>query len=466
MNDSTPVAPQAADNNLRPTAKDFTKGSVPSHLVRLTSFMVMGLVSVLGASLVETIYIGRVGTPELAALGFTFPLLMIFQGISMGLGIGASSVIARAMGQGDTDKARKLITHSIVLTMIIIIVAIAAIYNFTDQIFSLLGADILTRPLAVAYMDVWLIGLPFFAFAMIGSHLMRATSDPATPAYLMMIGSILHVLIAPVFIFGLFGAPELGLVGSAWGFLLARIVSLLMYGYVIAIRDKLMVFSMEGFGRSCTDILHVGLPAIASNSVAPFSMAIVTKLIAGHGVAVVAGFSAAARIEAMIMMVLFALANSIAPYVGQNWGAGMFARVKEALRLADGFVFVWGIFSYVVLFLCAEIALSAINNDPEVVKAGTTYLHIVPLGIAFMGLILNATSSFNALGKPMPPLIISTLQMIVIYLPLAMLLDYFWGYAGIFAAAVITMLAVGIIAKLWIAKEIELGVKSRLTNGL
>ena len=156
MNDSTQALQKTPGNDLRPAAKDFTKGSVPEHLVRLTSFMVLGLVSVLGASLVETIYIGRVGTLELAALGFTFPLVMIFQGISMGLGIGASSVIARAMGQGDSDTARKLITHGLVLTMIIILVAIGLVYNVTGLIFDLLGADEYTRPLAVEYMDVWL----------------------------------------------------------------------------------------------------------------------------------------------------------------------------------------------------------------------------------------------------------------------------------------------------------------------
>ena len=77
-------------------------------------FVVLGLVSVLGASLVETIYISRVGTIDLAALGFTFPLAMIFQSVAMGLGIGASSVVARAMGSGQSEKAKKIITHSLV----------------------------------------------------------------------------------------------------------------------------------------------------------------------------------------------------------------------------------------------------------------------------------------------------------------------------------------------------------------
>ncbi|MEH6559465.1 MAG: MATE family efflux transporter [Oceanicoccus sp.] len=462
MNKTNEPVVAKASSPLRPTATDFTKGPVHKHLVRLTLFMVLGLVSVLGASLVETIYIGRVGTVDLAALGFTFPLAMIFQGVSMGLGIGASSVVARAMGSGQSENAKKIITHSLVLMMILIILFIALVYRNTDAIFSFLGANEEANALAVAYMDIWLLGLPFFTFAMVGSHLMRATSDPATPAYLMMIGSALHVLIAPIFIFGLFGAPKLGLVGAAWGFLMARLVSLLMYSYVIAVRDKLMIFSMDGFTSSCRDILHVGLPAIASNSIAPLSMALITKLIAGHGVAVVAGFSVAARIEQMILMVLFALANSIAPFIGQNWGAALFERVQLTLKLANGFVVVWGIAAYIFLYFSAEMIVGAINSDPAVVEAATFYLRIAPLAMAFMGFILNTTSCFNALGKPMPPLIISILQMIIIYLPLAMLGDHFWGYRGIFAAAAVTIFIVGIISRIWIRRALDHGIARRM----
>ena len=141
-------------NELRPKAKDFTRGPVHQHLVRLTLFMVLGLVSVLGASLVETIYIGRVGTIELAALGFTFPLAMVFQGISMGLGIGASSVVARAMGEGQADKAKKLITHSLVLMMILILLLVGLVYQNTNTLFRFLGASEEAIELAVAYMDI------------------------------------------------------------------------------------------------------------------------------------------------------------------------------------------------------------------------------------------------------------------------------------------------------------------------
>jgi len=133
--------------------------------VRLTGFMLFGFVAVMGANLMESLYIGRVGTLELAALGFTFPLVMTLQGMTMGLGIGASSVVARSIGAADWDRARRLITHSFVLVLLFVALVAGVVFVFLTPIFELLGADRQAQALARGYMTIWLIGLPFFAIA-------------------------------------------------------------------------------------------------------------------------------------------------------------------------------------------------------------------------------------------------------------------------------------------------------------
>ena len=456
MNDSSSTN---SDGQVNP--RDFTQGPVHTHLIRLTGYMLLGFVSIMSASLIETVYIGNVGTNELAALSFTFPLVMVFQGIAMGLGVGASSVVARTIGSGDQQKVKLLITHCFILVIVLTLVFSAFAYFHADSFFNLLGAGPEILPLSVDYIQIWLFGLPFFTIAMVGSTLMRAAGDAVTPGYLMTIGSVLHIIIAPIFIFGLLGAPKLGLTGAAVGFVLARTVSFLMYSYVIGIRDKLLYFSIKGFFSSCRDILHVGLPAVASNLIAPISMSVITRLLAGHGTVVVAGHGVASRIESMIVMIIFALSMSIAPFVGQNWGAASFDRVKLSLKLSNGFSLIWGVIAYIFLFLSAEYLVGLINDDPSVVQAAVHYLLIVPLSIGLMGVMSNSTSSFNALGKPIPPLIISILQMIVIYIPLALLGDYLFGYRGIFIAGVVTTSLLGIVSWIWIYREINLGIERR-----
>ncbi len=440
---------------------NFTEGAVHSHLIRLTGNMVLGFVSIMTASLVETIYIGRVGTAELAAISFTFPLVMVMQGVSMGLSVGASSVVARIMGVGDREKARLLITHCVVLVFSLSTIIGIVVYPNVTFLFSLLGAQGEVLLLAVDYMQFWLYGMPFFTITFVGMTLMRAMGDAVTPGYLMTIGSGLHIVIAPFFIFGLMGVSVLGLLGAAVSFVIARLISFLSYAYVMIIRDRLLAFSLEGFFSSCREIAHVGLPAVASNLIAPVSMSVITRLLAGHGAVVVAGFGVASRIESMIMMIIFALSMSLAPFVGQNWGAGHFDRVKAALRLANWFALAWGVFACAVLFLSAEVLVSLINDDPEVVEAAVYYLWIVPLGMGFLGVMSNSTSSFNALGKPLPPLVISILQMIVVYIPMALLGDYLWGYVGIFIAGATTVTVLGTLSWLWINRQIETGIAAR-----
>ncbi len=190
-------------------------------------------------------------------------------------------------------------------------------------------------------------------------------------------------------------------------------------------------------------------------------MSVITRLLAGHGTVVVAGYGVASRIESMIVMIIFALSMSIAPFVGQNWGAASFDRVKLSLKLSNGFSLIWGVIAYIFLFLSAEYLVGLINDDPSVVQAAVHYLLIVPLSIGLMGVMSNSTSSFNALGKPIPPLIISILQMIVIYIPLALLGDYLFGYRGIFIAGVVTTSLLGIVSWIWIYREINLGIEHR-----
>ena len=420
--------------------------------------MMVGLISVMGANLIEAIYIGRVGTQALAALSFTFPLIMLFQGISMGLAVGASSVVARTLGAGDRERGKLLITHCILLVSGLVLIACIAAYHYVDVFFRLLGADNTVLLLAIEYIHIWIYGLPFFTIAMVGSTLMRAAGDAVTPGYLMTIGSLLHVVISPIFIFGYFGAPKMGLAGAAIGFVLARSVSFLMYSYVILIKDKLLVFKLTGFFSSCRAILHVGLPAMASNMIQPLSMSIITRLLAGHGSVVVAGFGVATRIESVAVIVIVSQSMSIAPFIGQNWGAGLYERVTNGINIANGAAIIWGIVAYTALFFLARPIISLINEDQGVIDAAVTYIHIVPLCIGLMGILMNSSSCFNALGQPMPPLILTILQMIVIQIPLAILGNYLWGYTGIFLAAAGTISILGVIAWFWLKHALNAAI--------
>ena len=422
--------------------------------------MVMGLVTVMGANLIETIYVSLLGTDELAALGFTFPLVMLLQSMTMGLGVGASSVVARKIGADQRVRATYLISHSLLITVIFVVIVSLLVSSTLSQIFDLLGAEKNIKSMALEFMEVWFYGLPFFAVAMVGTSLMRAAGDVATPGYLMAAGSFLQVLFGPALIFGFSEWDGFGLKGAAIAFIVARTTTFLFVIYFLN-KNKFLVSSLDDFWLSTREVFHVGLPAIASNLIGPLSMTFITRLVAGYGSAAVAGFSLASRIETMLAMVVWAISMSVGPFVGQNWGARKFERVWKAVSLANIYAVSWGALSYVVLFLTSPIVINTVTDELAVADAALTYLLIVPIGMGLMGISANASNSFNALGKPVPPLVMSVVQMLVLTIPLAILGNFFLGFPGIFIGGVFAMLISATVIHIWLRRTLKLG-KSNL----
>ena len=418
-------------------------------MIRLSAYMIMGFLTMTMAQLIEAIYLGIVGTEELAAIAFTFPLVMSLNAAVRGIGIGASSVIARVVGGGDRASAALLTSHCLILVAAFATLCVAVGVPGARAFFELLGAQGRVLELADSYIAVWFIGFIFFATSMVGTNLLRSVGNAAMPGIVMMVGSLLQVMIAPFLIFGWLGLPAMGIEGAAWSFVIARLLSFALCMYWIVVKERLLVTQLRGWRISARQILHVGLPATATNLVAPLSTAIVTRLLADFGHAVIAGFSVASRIEAVIAMVVIAVSTSVGPFVGQNWGAQSFDRVRTALKLCNGFCLVWGVASFLVMVAFARSLVGLINDEPEVVEAATTYLLIIPISLGFMGVMGVASACFNALGKPTPPLVLSLLRLVVVLIPLALLGRWIAGYPGVFGATAIANVTVGILALAW-----------------
>lgn len=419
------------------------------HVLRLSGFMVMGFFAMTLAQLVEAVYLGMVGSAELAAAAFTFPVVMSFNALTRGIGIGTGAVLARAIGEGDRARAARLTSHGLLLTFLFTIFCALVLIWQGRNVFSLLGARGHILELATAYMAIWCLGFPSFGIAMVGSGLMRSIGDPAFPGYVMTAGSVLQVLIGPVLIFGWFGFPALGIEGAAWAFVLARGASFLLTLWWFLCKEKIIRWSLADIGRSVRDILHVGVPAGATNLIGPLSLAATTRILADLGTVVVAGFGVASRIDAVVAMVVIGISASAGPLVGQNWGARHFDRVNEALRIGYRYCLSWGLIAAVVMWVGGEYFVGLVSSDPQVVITATRYLYIVPISIGFMGMLNVANASFNALSKPAPPLILSLVRLIVVYVPAAIFASRYFGDVGVFVVLASVNVVFGLTAWYW-----------------
>ena len=425
--------------------------------MRLTVPMFLGISSMILASMIDTVYIGWIGTQQLAAVSFSFPMVMGLSSVSMGLGIGATSIMSRTLGRGDRARAYVLGTHTLLLVLILVVSLAIVGRIFGTHLFRVMGADDVILPMVTAYMNVWFIGLPLFALPMVAMSMLRALGNARVPGTLMTAGAAMQVILAPALIFGLPGIHEgMGYTGSAWAFVTSRLLTLIATGYVLTRRGMIQPLGAwhEVF-RSWGEVLRIGVPSIMTNLVGPVSMGVVFGLLAKYGHAVVAGFGVAVRIESLAIMILMALSSSISPMVGQNWGAGQHDRIDAALRFGYRFSFAWGLFIFLVLATFGRGIVGLINSDPGVIDATYHYLLIVPLTYSMMGVSMVSGSCFVALGRPLPSLILTITRMVVIYVPLALVGDRWFGYAGIFGAGAVANVVVAGASYFWVMRMLS-----------
>ncbi|MEL6780325.1 MAG: MATE family efflux transporter [Cyanobacteria bacterium J06597_16] len=433
-------------------AQLLTEGPVGNRLVKLTLPMVWGIFAIVAFNLADTYYVGQLGTNQLAAMSFTFPVVMTLGSLALGLGVGASSIIARAIGEGDRSRVQRFTTNSLTLGITAVAVLSAIGLLTIDPLFTALGAGPEVMPFVRQYMRVWYFGMVFLVVPMVGNSAIRASGDTGTPSIIMTLSAGFNILLDPLLIFGMAGFPELGLVGAALATVIARAMTLVASLLVLQFKEHMLSSHLPDLEETLwcwRDVLSVGLPAAGSNMITPISIGVITSLLATHGPLAVAGFGVASRVESFAMIALIALSASIGPFVGQNWGAGKFGRVTQALRQSYLFCVGWGVLMAVVLAASASQIAPLFNADVEVVKVATSYLWIVPVSYGTAGIIQVASSAFNALGRPIPAVVMTVLRMFVFYIPLAYLGSRWFGPLGIFGAATVANGLVGIGAYWW-----------------
>ena len=439
------------------------EGSVGKILFKLTIPMIFGIVGIVTFNLVDTFFVGRLGTNELAALSFTFPVVLVLNSLALGLGIGASAVISRAIGEGDHNKVQRLTTDS--LSLAVLVVALFVFFGLLtiEPVFRLLGASSEIMPLIKLYMTIWYPGVIFVVVPMTGNNAIRATGDTITPGAIMIIAAVINTILDPLLIFGVGPFPRLEIAGAAIATVIARATTLSVSLFVLSYREKMITLGLVPFKsilNSWKQILFIGLPNAGIRVIAPLGIGIITRFAASYGVEAVAGFGVSSRIEFFALTVIAALSSVLIPFVGQNWGAGKHHRVVLGAKYSNRFSMAWGLGMLVLLAALARPIASIFNDNPVVISTIVLYLRIAPVGYGLRGVLLLSTAALNALSKPLHASALAIIQMFLLYIPMAFLGAYLFGLAGIFAALALSYLVSGIAAHLVLGRILAIKAKS------
>ncbi|PRQ01031.1 Multidrug export protein MepA [Enhygromyxa salina] len=442
---STPGAP-------KPPRATLVEGDIRSALVSLALPMSLGIVFLIALNLVDTYYVGQLGTDELAAISFTFPVIMLVMSATMGLGVGTTSAIARAIGGGDERKIRRLTTHALILG--VLVVALLSGLGLVTQrlLFASLGAEGPILALVVEYMTIWFLGAAFLVIPMMGSGAIRATGDAKTPMYIMMVAAIVNGLLDPLLIFGLGPVPALGLRGAALATLAARLLTFVGALWVLGKRLNMIEMhtpKLAELRESWRSILSVGVPAALTNMLAPIATGVMTALIATHGNAAVAAWGVGSRLEGLVLIAPMALSAALTPFVGQNWGALRRDRTAEALRQSRRFVLLWGAGAWLFLITLGDFVASAFSDDPEVHEVLRLFFWVIPVTYGAHALVSVVSATFNAIDRAIRSTLLSATRSLLLAIPLALVGSYLADTLGIFIGVALATAITAVIANLW-----------------
>ncbi|RKX73271.1 MAG: MATE family efflux transporter, partial [Spirochaetes bacterium] len=348
-----------------------TEGAVGKLLIRMTIPMIFGIVSMGLYNIVDTFFVGQLGKEQLAALAFTFPVVLVVQSLALGIGMGTAAVVSRALGERNQKAVQRFATDSLILGLLIVGIFAAIGLATIDPLFRLLGAEGIILNYIHQYMSVWYPGMMFVIVPMIGNNSIRATGDTRTPGTVMVIGAVVNAIMDPLLIFGLGPFPALGITGAAAATLIGRSVTFTVALYVLIVREKLITFKLPRLKEimfSWGQVLYIGIPNAATKMIVPLGAGVVTRILAQYGPEVVAGYGVATRIEFFSLAVINALSSVIGPFIGQNIGAGLTDRVKEGFKKSELFCLLIGGFLFLLFLFSGAIIAGLFNDNPQVVK--------------------------------------------------------------------------------------------------
>lgn len=440
------------------TPVNLLEDPVAITLKRMTIPMIYGMVLLMTFNLVDTFFVGLLGTQPLAAISFTFPVTFTVLSLTIGLGIGTSAVIARFLGTKDHSSAKDAGTAALYLAAIIVAFLSFVGYLVTDELFMLLGAQESLLPLIHEYMDLWYIGSVCLIGPMIGNSILRASGDTKTPSIVMGSAGLVNAVLDPIFIFGIGPIPAMGIQGAAIATLVSWVFGLLFVLHILTNKRNLIhtgLLPVKTWLTACRNILKIGLPAAGANMLTPIAAAIMTAIIATYGESAVAAFGVGSRIESIACLVVLALSMTLPPFISQNFGAGQLHRVEEAYKVAIKFVLFWQVLIYLVLILSASLISTVFAKEKVVADLIELFIWILPLGYGLQGIIILTNSSFNALHKPMVALVLSVVRLFVCYVPLAYLGSYLYGLPGLFIGALLGVVLMACISYRLFTKQFQ-----------
>lgn len=441
-----------------PRTRRLLEGPIVPTLLRLAMPNVVVMVMQASIGLIETYFLARLGLDALAGVALVFPVLMLFQMISAGaMGGGILSAIARALGRGDKDTANVLVWHAVALAVGLGILTMIATLLFGPALYAAMGGRDGSLAAATLYSHLIFSGAVLLWLFNSLAAVIRGTGNMAVPAWVTAIGAIVLIPLSPLLIFGLGPFPRLGIAGGATAVLLYYFVGSAVFVVYIwsgrgVLKPSLQPASLQW--APLREILRVGAISSVVSVSTNVSIGVTTGLAGLLGPAAVAGYGTGARLEYLLVPLVFGLGAPVGAMVGTAMGAG---QSERALRAAWTGALIAGIITEaigVAAALFPHTWLTLFGADATMLDVGTQYLQIVGPFYGFFGAGLALYFASQGAGRLAWPATAAVLRIVIAAGGGILAIHMGLGVAGLFVAVGIALAIFGIIN----AAAIALGV--------
>ncbi len=381
-------------------------------------------------NVVDSMFVARVSENALTALSIAFPIQNLMIAVSVGLGVGLNAVVSRALGARDTKGVNRAATNGIMLM-------------FICGLLFMLGGATLVRPYFEMQTDIEEIvtsGIDYTSIVMMGSmgvfmqilfeRLLQSTGRTMLTMFSQGVGAIINIIFDPIFIFGYFGFPKMGVAGAAYATILGQWVAALL-GLILNIRKNPEVsISMKGFkphGATIRLILSIGIPSVVMQSIGSVMTFLMNQILIAFSSTAVAVFGVYFKLQSFVFMPVFGLTNGTVPIVAYNFGARKGDRMKKTIQ--------YSVCAAIAIMICGALIFQSIPDkllmlfdaSDEMLRVGVPALRIISLGFPLAGFGIGAGAVFQALGFSVYSMIISLIRQLVVLIPCAYLIGMLTG---------------------------------------
>ncbi len=406
-------------------------------------------------NIVDTAFVGRLGSDAIAALTFAFPMFFILIAVNSGIGVGMSSRISRYLGAKNKTAAENTAMHGILISFITGLLLFVLGMIFLKPLFSLFGAYNSVLELSISYMSIVLMGIFFMFPAFVMSGIFSAQGDTKTPMIVQTIALVINIILDPIFIFVL----DMGVGGAALATVTSFTTTFFIFIFLLKKRSYLNL-NFKSFRFSwhlSKEIFKVGAPASIMMLLMSISFIFLNRFMAHFSMETVAMFGIVFRLNSLAFMPIAGFAMGAMTLVGMFYGAKRYDLLKDIIWFAIKIGVAFTAFMGALFFIFPQMFLRIFTPDQNIISMGVPFVRIFVIELPLAATSMFISRSLQGLGLGLPGLVINSVRMILVAIPIAYFFVFImeYGYLSIAVSTIIGAALSTIVAVIWLTLKLR-----------